>query len=160
MDPSQSKSAFQLQLYKLPLDMNQTALCPHKWKIKALNPEYKWASLISVSLTEFPVNNGLLFFTLAIATWLIVSTIKKWRAWTSRYCISTKSVQEEGDQGLLPSILIKITDTLPFYFDNIFNILLFFLSFSVGPTPTVYFLILKKFHFSISLMVSAQKSYF
>ncbi|KAJ9136315.1 hypothetical protein P3X46_033406 [Hevea brasiliensis] len=98
MDPSQSKSAFQLQVYKLPPDMNRTALYPpQKWKIVGvLNPEYKCAAPIRVSPTEFPDPGGLQFSTLAIATWQIVCNITKRKAGTSRCCVSFSAYYNES----------------------------------------------------------------
>ncbi|KAG5061691.1 hypothetical protein JHK85_002790 [Glycine max] len=43
MDPSKSKSVFQMQVFKVPPDLNKTAIYPpEKWKIMGiLNPDYK-----------------------------------------------------------------------------------------------------------------------
>lgn len=93
MDKSKSKAAFQLQVYKIPPDLNRTALFPpEKWKIVgALNPEYKCGPPIRVDPTEFPDETGLLQVTSsAIASWQVSCNItqssKKMR--NSRCCVS------------------------------------------------------------------------
>ena len=50
MDPSKSKSVFQMQVFKVPPDLNKTAIYPpEKWKIMGiLNPDYKSGAPIRV----------------------------------------------------------------------------------------------------------------
>ncbi|EEF36641.1 Protein COBRA precursor, putative [Ricinus communis] len=90
MDPSQSKAAFQLQVYKLPPDMNRTALYPpQKWNIVGvLNPEYKCGAPIRVSPTAFPDPSGLQSSIMAIATWQVVCNITKPKTRSPKCCVS------------------------------------------------------------------------
>ncbi|GAV90385.1 COBRA domain-containing protein [Cephalotus follicularis] len=90
MDPSQSKSAFQVQVYKLPPDLNRTALYPpQKWKIVgALNPDYNCGPPIRVSPTAFPDPSGLQAETPAIASWQVVCNISRPKQRNSRCCVS------------------------------------------------------------------------
>lgn len=90
MDPSQSKSVFQVQVYKLPPDMNQTALHPpEKWEIVgALNPDYKCGPPKRVDPTEFPDTNGLQVVTLAIASWQVVCNITPPTKTSSHCCVT------------------------------------------------------------------------
>ncbi|KAG0479241.1 hypothetical protein HPP92_010099 [Vanilla planifolia] len=79
MDPSRSKAVFQIQVFKLPPDLNRTALYPpQKWKITGvLNPDYKCGAPIRVSPTEFPDQSGLMAESLALASWQVVCNMTK-----------------------------------------------------------------------------------
>ncbi|XP_031485053.1 COBRA-like protein 10 [Nymphaea colorata] len=90
MDPSKSQAAFQLQVYKIPPDLNRTALYPpQNWKINGvLNPDYQCAPPIRVSPTEFPDPSGLLSTTPAVASWQIVCNITRPKEKNSRCCVS------------------------------------------------------------------------
>ncbi|KAK4798076.1 hypothetical protein SAY86_030402 [Trapa natans] len=90
MDPSQSKSIFQLEVFKLPPEMNRTALYPpERWKIIGLlNPDYKCGAPIRVEPTEFPDPSGLPATTSAIATWQVVCNITKHTKTSSHCCVS------------------------------------------------------------------------
>ncbi|XP_020594471.1 COBRA-like protein 10, partial [Phalaenopsis equestris] len=71
MDPSLSKAVFQLQVYKLPPDLNRTALNPpYKWEISGvINPHYKCGAPIRVAPAEFPDPSGLTSESIALASW-------------------------------------------------------------------------------------------
>ncbi|ERN20312.1 COBRA-like protein 10 [Amborella trichopoda] len=90
MDSSKSKAAFQLQVYKIPPDLNRTALyAPQNWKINGLlNPDYKCGPPIRVSPTEFPDPNGLLSTSSAVASWQVVCNITRPKNKQSRCCVS------------------------------------------------------------------------
>ncbi|KAF3451683.1 hypothetical protein FNV43_RR07779 [Rhamnella rubrinervis] len=90
MDESKSKSIFQLQVFKIPPDLNRTAIFPpEKWKIVGiLNPEYKCGPPIRVDPTEFPDPSGLQTVTTAIASWQIVCNITRSKSRTPRCCVS------------------------------------------------------------------------
>ncbi|CAM8893815.1 unnamed protein product [Rhodiola kirilowii] len=79
MDPSKSKSIFQVQVYKIPPDMNRTAIYPpEKWKIYGvLNPTYKCGPPVRVDATLFPDPSGLQAMSTAIASWQIVCNITR-----------------------------------------------------------------------------------
>lgn len=90
MDESKARSIFQLQVYKLPPDMNRTALNPpQKWKISGvLNPKYTCAPPRRVSPTEFPDPSGLQSTSTAIASWQVVCNITKPKVKQSKCCVS------------------------------------------------------------------------
>lgn len=90
MDESKARSIFQLQVYKLPPNLNRTALePPQKWKIDGvLNPQYKCGSPIRVDPTEFPDPSGLQSTTSAIASWQVVCNITRPKERQSRCCVS------------------------------------------------------------------------
>lgn len=91
MDQTKSKAAFQLQVYKIPPDMNRTVLFPpQKWKIVGvLNPDYKCGPPIRVDPTEFPDASGLLQVTSsAIASWQVTCNITRPKKRNSRCCVS------------------------------------------------------------------------
>ncbi|KAG0481820.1 hypothetical protein HPP92_009904 [Vanilla planifolia] len=90
MDPSRSKAVFQIQVFKLPPDLNRTALYPpQKWKISGvLNPDYKCGAPIRVSPTEFPDQSGLMAESLALASWQVVCNMTKDKPKHARCCVS------------------------------------------------------------------------
>ncbi|XP_022996990.1 COBRA-like protein 10 [Cucurbita maxima] len=90
MDESKARSIFQLQVFKLPPDMNRTALTPpQKWKISGiLNPEYVCGAPIRVVPTEFPDPSGLQSTSTAIASWQVVCNITKPKVKQSKCCVS------------------------------------------------------------------------
>ncbi|XP_058071371.1 COBRA-like protein 10 [Magnolia sinica] len=90
MDETKSKAAFQLIVYKIPPDMNRTALyAPQHWKINGvLNPAYKCGQPIRVNPTEFPDKTGLPAVTYAIASWQVVCNITRPKNKNARCCVS------------------------------------------------------------------------
>ncbi|KAJ4981647.1 hypothetical protein NE237_032484 [Protea cynaroides] len=90
MDKSKTKAAFQMQVFKLPPDLNRTAIYPpQKWKINGiLNPDYKCGAPIRVSPTETPDPSGLASTTEAIASWQVVCNITKPKRKSSHCCVS------------------------------------------------------------------------
>ncbi|KAL6896821.1 hypothetical protein ACP4OV_007393 [Aristida adscensionis] len=79
MDVAQSKSAFQMEVYKMPPDLNRTTLNPPaNFKVAGsspLNPDYACGQPVPVSPTEFPDPSGLASTTLALATWQVVCNV-------------------------------------------------------------------------------------
>lgn len=77
MDPTKSKSVFQMEVYKMPPDLNISAIAPPQgWQIKGnLNPDYKCGSPVGVSLSEFPDPSGLPSNRTAFASWQVVCNI-------------------------------------------------------------------------------------
>ncbi|KAK2968135.1 hypothetical protein RJ640_001157 [Escallonia rubra] len=73
MNATKARSIFQVQVYKLPPDLNKTALYPpENWKIVGVvNPEYKCGTPLRVDATEFPDPSGLQATTSAIASWQV-----------------------------------------------------------------------------------------
>ncbi|XP_008778537.1 COBRA-like protein 10 [Phoenix dactylifera] len=90
MDPSQSKAVFQVQVYKIPPDLNRTALYPpQNFKINGfLNPNYVCGPPIRVRPSEFPDPSGLMSESIALATWQVVCKITRPKRRNSRCCVS------------------------------------------------------------------------
>ncbi|XP_027770896.1 COBRA-like protein 10 [Solanum pennellii] len=90
MDATNSKSVFQLQVYKLPPDLNLTALYPpERWKIVGLlNPDYKCGQALRVDDAQFLDPTGLHATVTAIASWQIVCNITKPKDKANRCCVS------------------------------------------------------------------------
>ncbi|BAS83769.1 COBRA-like protein 7 [Oryza sativa Japonica Group] len=92
MDETQSKSAFQLQVFKMPPDLNRTKLFPPaNFKIagaSSLNPDYTCGQPVPVSPTEFPDPSGLDSTTLAIATWQVVCNITTSKGAKPKCCVT------------------------------------------------------------------------
>ncbi|WCJ43220.1 COBRA-like protein 10 precursor [Euphorbia peplus] len=98
MDESKSKSAFQLEVYKLPPKVNRSALDPPKnWKIVGvLNPHYKCANPIRVPPTEFPNPYGLDGISYAFATWQVICNITRPKKNEARCCVSFSAYYNES----------------------------------------------------------------
>ncbi|KAH7546656.1 hypothetical protein FEM48_Zijuj01G0224600 [Ziziphus jujuba var. spinosa] len=90
MDESKARSIFQLQVFKIPPDINRTALNPpQRWKINGiLNPNYKCGPPIRVDPTEFPDPSGLQATSAAIASWQVVCNITRPKLKQTRCCVS------------------------------------------------------------------------
>ncbi|XP_021758813.1 COBRA-like protein 10 [Chenopodium quinoa] len=90
MNESESKSVFQLQVFKIPPDMNRTALYPpQNWKLTGvLNPDYKCGPPMRVEPSEFPDPTGLQAMVLAVASWQVVCNITRPKAKQNRCCAS------------------------------------------------------------------------
>ncbi|RWR93429.1 COBRA-like protein 10 [Cinnamomum micranthum f. kanehirae] len=90
MDETQSKAAFTLLVYKMPPDMNRTALFPpQNWKISGVvNPNYKCGAPIRVSPSEFRDTTGLDLISTAVASWEVVCNINRPKSKESRCCVS------------------------------------------------------------------------
>ncbi|KAK4796165.1 hypothetical protein SAY86_028491 [Trapa natans] len=89
MDPSKSKSAFQMQVFKMPPDLNRSELSsPQNWQINGtLNPDYKCSPPIRVSPSQFPDPSGL-SSTTAVASWQIVCNITQLSGSRPKCCVS------------------------------------------------------------------------
>ncbi|KAJ8545648.1 hypothetical protein K7X08_018231 [Anisodus acutangulus] len=89
MNETNSKSVFQLMVYKLPPDLNLTALYPPEhWKIVGvLNPDYKCGQALRVDETQFSDPSGLQATVTAIASWQIVCNITKPKDKVNRCCV-------------------------------------------------------------------------
>lgn len=87
---SLSQSIFQLNVFKIPPDMNRTALYPpQNWKISGVvNPQYTCGPPRRVSPTEFPSTDGLLSHSYAIASWQVVCNITRPKARAATCCVS------------------------------------------------------------------------
>lgn len=90
MNETKSVSIFQLQVFKIPPDLNRTTLYPpERWKIVGvLNPQYKCGQIIRVDETEFPDTSGLQTTSTAIASWQVVCNITRPKTGQARCCVS------------------------------------------------------------------------
>ncbi|KAL6840599.1 hypothetical protein ACP4OV_029463 [Aristida adscensionis] len=90
MDPSKSRAVFQMQVFKLPPDLNRTALTPpSNWKITGkLNPHYRCGQPVRVSPQEFPDPSGLMSVTPAVASWQVACNITRPKRRDSKCCVS------------------------------------------------------------------------
>lgn len=98
MDPTQSTSAFQIQVYKMPPDQNQSALTPpQNWQINGtLNPDYKCGAPIRVSPSEFQDPSGLPTNTTAVASWQVVCNITQPKNASPKCCVSFSAYYNES----------------------------------------------------------------
>lgn len=90
INATKSRSIFQLTVYKLPPDLNRTALNPpQNWKIEGvLNGKYKCGPPIRVDPTQFPDPSGLDAITTAVASWQVTCNITKPKPKQAKCCVS------------------------------------------------------------------------
>ena len=92
MDPSKSASRFQMQVFKMPPNLNRSRLAPpQNWKISGalLNPDYQCGTPIRVSPSESPDPTGLPSNISSIASWQVVCNITRAKgAAKSKCCVS------------------------------------------------------------------------
>ncbi|XP_051210838.1 COBRA-like protein 7 [Lolium perenne] len=79
-DGTQSVSAFQMEVYKMPPDVNRTSRlhAPANFRVtgaSTLNPEHACGQPVPVSPSEFPDPSGLDSTTLAVASWQVSCNI-------------------------------------------------------------------------------------
>lgn len=98
MDPSKSSSRFQMQVYKMPPDLNRSVLTPpQNWKISGtLNPDYKCSPPIRVSPSENPDPSGLPSNKSAIASWQVVCNITQDKSAARKCCVSFSGYYNES----------------------------------------------------------------
>lgn len=98
MDPSKSKSAFQINVFKMPPNLNRSILAPpQNWGISGrLNPNYKCGPPVRVSPSQFPDPSGLLPDTAAMASWQVVCNIMRPKTATPRCCVSFSAYYNES----------------------------------------------------------------
>ncbi|KAK9068369.1 hypothetical protein SSX86_012482 [Deinandra increscens subsp. villosa] len=97
MDPSKSKSAFQLEVFKMPPDINRSELVPpQNFKINGrLNPDYKCGPPVRVSPSKFPDPSGLPGST-AVSSWQVVCNITQAKGSSPRCCVSFSAYFNES----------------------------------------------------------------
>jgi hypothetical protein len=90
MDGARSRAVFQMTVYKVPPDLNRTALYPpQNWKIAGkLNPQYVCGQPIRVSPQLFPDPSGLMSVTPAVASWQVACNITRPKKRASKCCVS------------------------------------------------------------------------
>ncbi|KAK1398783.1 COBRA-like protein 7 [Heracleum sosnowskyi] len=98
MDPTRSTSIFQMQVYKMPPDLNRTQLTPpQNWKINGTNsPNYQCSPPVRTNPTLFPNPEGLSSETAAIASWQVVCNISRWKSESPKCCVSFSSFNNES----------------------------------------------------------------
>ncbi|KVH99800.1 COBRA-like protein 7 [Cynara cardunculus var. scolymus] len=97
MDPSKSKSAFQLEVFKMPPDLNRSELIPpQNFKISGrLNPDYKCGPPVRVSPSQFEDPSGLPGST-AVSSWQVVCNITQAKGSSPRCCVSFSAYYNES----------------------------------------------------------------
>lgn len=90
MDATKSMSAFELQVKKMPPDLNRTELFPpQNWQINGtLNPDYTCGPPVRVSPSQYPDPSGLPFNKTAVASWQVVCNITQPKESKPRCCVS------------------------------------------------------------------------
>lgn len=91
MDPKKSTSSFQMEVYKMPPDLNRTRLNPpQNWKINGtiLNPDYQCGPPVRVSPSMFPDPRGLPSETSAVASWQVVCNMTQLKSERPKCCVS------------------------------------------------------------------------
>lgn len=90
MNATKARSIFQLTVYKLPPDMNRTAINPpQNWKITGMvNPQYKCGPPIRVDPTEFPDPSGIDSTSSAVASWQVTCNITRPKPKQAKCCVS------------------------------------------------------------------------
>ncbi|KAG8480873.1 hypothetical protein CXB51_025581 [Gossypium anomalum] len=98
MDPSKSSSVFQMQVFKMPPDLNRSELSPpQNWKINGtLNPDYKCGPPVRVSPSQFPDPSGLPSNTTAVASWQVVCNITQPKGASPKCCVSFSSYYNDS----------------------------------------------------------------
>ena len=93
MDPSKSISIFQMQVYKMPPDLNVTIFNPpQRWVINGtFNQNYQCRNPIRVSPSHLPSTNGLPVESEAIASWQVVCNKTKTSQKPPKCCVSFSS---------------------------------------------------------------------
>nr|GEW29983.1 COBRA-like protein 7 [Tanacetum cinerariifolium] len=97
IDPSKSKSAFQILVYKMPPDINRSDLIPpQNFKISGrLNPDYTCGPPVRVSPSVFPDPSGLPGST-AITSWQVVCNITQAKWSKPRCCVTFSAYYNES----------------------------------------------------------------
>ncbi|XP_059280761.1 COBRA-like protein 7 [Lycium ferocissimum] len=98
MDPSKSVSAFQMNVFKMPPDLNRSSFTPpQNWRIEGrLNPDYKCGPPVRVSPTQVPDPSGLLPDTAVFASWQVVCNITQPKGASPRCCVSFSAFYNES----------------------------------------------------------------
>ncbi|CAN4106341.1 unnamed protein product [Withania somnifera] len=98
MDPSKSVSAFQINVFKMPPDLNRSSFTPpQNWKIEGrLNPDYRCGPPVRVSPTQVPDPSGLLPDTAVFASWQVVCNITQPKGASPRCCVSFSAFYNES----------------------------------------------------------------
>lgn len=98
MDPTRSMSVFQMQVYKMPPELNRTQLTPpQNWKINGTDsPDYLCGPPVRTNPTLFPNPQGLSSESVAIASWQVVCNITRTKSESPKCCVSFSSFNNES----------------------------------------------------------------
>ncbi|KAJ8444001.1 hypothetical protein Cgig2_020847 [Carnegiea gigantea] len=98
IDPSKSISVFQMQVYKMPPDLNVTTINPpQNWRINGtFNQEYKCGNPVGVSPSLLPSPNGLPVQVEAISSWQVVCNRTQTNTKPPMCCVSFSSFYSES----------------------------------------------------------------
>ncbi|KAL6193688.1 hypothetical protein ACLB2K_034772 [Fragaria x ananassa] len=98
MDASKSKSSFQMEVYKMPPNINRSVIIPpQNWAINgSLNPDYKCGPPVRVSPSQFPDASGLPVNSTAVASWQVVCNITQAKGASPRCCVSYSAYFNES----------------------------------------------------------------
>ncbi|KAJ0501137.1 hypothetical protein HanRHA438_Chr11g0497781 [Helianthus annuus] len=90
MNPMKDRSVFQMNVWKLPPDMNRTAINPpQNWKIEGfVNPHYRCGQPVRIDPTEKPDPSGVEAVVTAIATYQVACNITKPKRKMAQCCVS------------------------------------------------------------------------
>ncbi|KAJ9171767.1 hypothetical protein P3X46_015085 [Hevea brasiliensis] len=93
MDPSKSLSAFQMQVFKMPPDLNRTEFFPPlNWKINGtFSSNFQCGPPVQVSPSQYPDPTGLPSRTEAVASWQVACNITRFTEEPPKCCVSFSS---------------------------------------------------------------------
>ncbi|KAF5752165.1 COBRA-like protein-7 precursor [Tripterygium wilfordii] len=98
MDPAKSSSVFQLQVYKMPPNLNRSELSPpQNWRINGtLNPDYQCGPPVRVSPSQYPDSSGLPLNKTVFASWQVVCNITQPKGASPKCCVSFSAYYNES----------------------------------------------------------------
>jgi hypothetical protein len=98
MDPSKTSSVFQIQVFKMPPNLNRSELSPpQNFKISGvLNPDYKCGPPVRVSPSQFSNPNGLPSNLTSFASWQVVCNITQTKGASPKCCVSFSAYFNES----------------------------------------------------------------
>nr|XP_043621841.1 COBRA-like protein 10 [Erigeron canadensis] len=90
MNATKSKSVFQMNVFKLPPDLNRTAINPpQNWHIEGfVNPHYKCGQPVHIDPTETPDPSGIEATISAIASYQVTCNITRPKPKMAKCCVS------------------------------------------------------------------------
>ncbi|KAH6754963.1 COBRA-like protein-7 precursor [Perilla frutescens var. hirtella] len=93
MDITKSNSSFQIEVFKMPPDLNKTELSPPlNWRINSsIGPDYQCTQPIRVAPSLFPDPSGLPSQTEAVASWQVVCNTTKVQSRNPSCCVTFSS---------------------------------------------------------------------
>ncbi|KAJ0910440.1 hypothetical protein HanRHA438_Chr06g0252321 [Helianthus annuus] len=93
MDPSKSISAFTMQVFKMPPDLNRSLLIPpQNWRINGtMSPDYQCGPPVRVSPSRLPNPSGLSADSTAVVSWQVVCNMTRTKPNIPKCCVSFSS---------------------------------------------------------------------